>query len=72
MVAAMTSNLESRGIGVDITSEDLEEGTLAADSHVRADKVYTLSKGIVIKRFGRLKAAAFQQVLEKLDTVLGR
>jgi len=72
MVAAITSNLAAGGVGVDITTADLDEGTLPMKSRVRADKVYTLSKSIIVKRFGRLNATVFQQVLAALDTVLGR
>ncbi|MBI3922814.1 MAG: type II toxin-antitoxin system PemK/MazF family toxin [Armatimonadetes bacterium] len=72
IVAAITSNLSQRGVGVDITTADLDEGTLAVDSHVRADKIYTLSKSIIVKRFGRLQASTFSQILAKMDGVLGR
>ena len=72
MVAAITSNLAIGGVGVDINTADLDEGKLLMKSRVRADKIYTLSKTIVIKRFGRLDTKTFQQVLEALDTLLGR
>ena len=42
------------------------------ESYVRADKVYTLNKSIIVKRYGRLNTASFRSVLEKLDDVLGR
>jgi mRNA interferase MazF len=72
MVAAITSNLAAGGVGVDITATDLDEGALPMNSRVRADKIYTLSKSIIVKRFGRLNVVAFQQVLAALDIVLGR
>jgi len=72
MVAAITSNLTAGGFGVTIAGADLEEGSLPADSLVRADKIYTLSKKIILKRYGRLKDATFQKVLAALDNLLGR
>lgn len=72
VVAAITSNLKSGGVGTMITSADLERGALRADSLVRADKIYTLSKTIIVKRLGRLNSAVFQQVLVQMDSVMGR
>jgi len=72
VVAAITSNLTVRGPRVPITSDDLESGSLRVESCVRADKVYTLDKSIIIRRFGRLKQEAFQAVLASFDDVLGR
>lgn len=72
VVAAITSNLASGGRSVRISSADFRQGQLPVDSLVRADKVYTLSKDIIIRRFGRLTAAALQRVLAELDAVLGR
>ena len=72
VVAAITSNLKSPGVGLQITSDDLDRGNLPVDSLVRADKIYTLSKSIVVKRFGRLSEASLQAVLWKLDSVLGK
>ena len=49
IVAAITSNPHSKG-SVAITQLDLESGILPLKSFVRPDKVYTLSKSIVIKK----------------------
>jgi mRNA interferase MazF len=48
IVAAITSNLAASGVGLDITSTNLEEGTLPLQSRVRADKIYTLSKTVML------------------------
>jgi len=72
IVVAITSNLASGGVSVGIHSDDLDIGSLPAASLVRADKVYTLSKSIILKRLGRVKVVVFQDVLTKLDQVLGR
>lgn len=72
MVAAITSNLAAGGSGVTITGADLEEGVLPVASLVRADKIYTLSKRIILKRYGRLNDVSFQKVFAALDDLLGR
>jgi mRNA interferase MazF len=53
--AAITSNLENKEYSVLITNSDLSEGELKVDSLIRADKIYTLSLDIIVKRFGTVK-----------------
>jgi mRNA interferase MazF len=72
LVAAITSNIISSAPGVIITSSDLLAGGLPLDSLVRVDKLYTLSRGIIIKRNGKLRPEAFEQILSALDDLLGR
>jgi len=72
VVAAVASNTAAPGRPVAISSSDLAEGTLRPDSVVRADKLHTLSQRIVVRRYGRLTESAFQQVLGRLDQLLGR
>ena len=55
IVAAITSNLENNAHAINIKNDDLADGNLLRDSCVRADKLYTLSKSIIIKRFGAVK-----------------
>ena len=72
LVAAITSNLAARNIGIIIDSSDMEVGALPRQSLVRADKLYTLSQGNIVKPYGKLNRAAFKAVLAALDIVLGR
>jgi mRNA interferase MazF len=72
VVAAVTSNLAAGGVGITISSADLEQGSLPATSLVKPDKVYTLHRRLVVKRYGRLNEAAFERVLAALDDLLGR
>lgn len=72
VVAAITSQLTRGGYSVRITAADLEEGVLRCDSLVRADKIYTLHKNIIIKRFGRLKQGTFSKVLAEVDALWGK
>ena len=72
LVAAITSKLTRQRQAIRSTSADLEQGTLKRDSLVRADKIYTLSKSLLVKQFGILSEAKFRRVLSALDKVLGR
>ena len=55
IVAAITSNLTEKDFSVKITKSDLSEGDLLRESCIRADKLYTLSQSMVIKKFGKVK-----------------
>ncbi|RXJ04253.1 hypothetical protein DS745_02385 [Anaerobacillus alkaliphilus] len=54
LVVAITSQLKDLDYSVVIEQRDLDEGALKVTSAVRANKVYTLSKGIIRKRFGKV------------------
>jgi mRNA interferase MazF len=72
LVAAITSNLTRQRHAVRITAAALEDGELKRTSVILADKIYTLSKTIIVKRFGKLSAATFRRVLTEMDKVFGR
>jgi mRNA interferase MazF len=72
LVAAITSNLTRHRHTIRITPAHLESGELKRTSVILADKIYTLSKTIIVKRLGKLSAATFRRVLTEMDKVLGR
>lgn len=67
IVVAMTSNPNQTAYSFIINTSDLIQGTLNHPGTVRADKVYTLSRGIIVKTFGRVGAP----VLDKIRAILG-
>lgn len=70
--AAITSRPTRTPHSTRINTNDLDDGTLRRESFVLADKIYTLNKAIVARRFGRLKADVFNQVLSQIDALWGR
>jgi len=72
VVAAITSQASPAAYRVAITASDLVEGALPQASWVRADKLYTLSTRIVIKRFGILRLEVFDKVIEQIGLLWGR
>ena len=66
IVAAITSNLDNATYAVNISNDDLIDGKLLLDSCVRADKLYTLSQTIAIKRFGTVKDSILEAVTESV------
>ena len=70
IVAAVTSNLDTKPYVVLFANKDMTDGALKVDSYVRADKIYTLSQSIVIKRFGKVKSKVVETVKEKILSVM--
>lgn len=70
IVVAVTSNLTEKEYSILFENEDMKEGTLKFTSSVRADKIYTLSKSIVIKKFGSVKDEIVEEVKIKILNLL--
>ncbi|MHB0876386.1 MAG: type II toxin-antitoxin system PemK/MazF family toxin [Anaerolineae bacterium] len=62
LVVALTSNPAAADFSLSITSEDLEAGELRRPSRVRADRVYSLSQGLVTQVFGRVRPGVLRQI----------
>ncbi len=62
VVVAITSQLKNLDYSVKIESKDLNEGELKVTSEIRADKVYTLSKDIIRKKFGKVNSKVLDDV----------
>lgn len=63
---AITSQLKGLDYSVVIESKDLKEGKLKVASAIRTDKVYTLSRDIVRKKFGQVNTEILEDVRKKL------
>lgn len=70
VVVAITSQLKDLDYSVIIESKDLIEGELKIKSAVRADKVYTLSKGIIRKKFGQVNSDVLINVRAKINELI--
>jgi len=72
VVVAMTSNPIEADYSFTITSTDLDEGTLNHPGKVRADKIYTISKSIVVKTFGRVKEDTLNHIRKEVQTLMAK
>lgn len=70
LVAAITSQLKDIDYSVVINTEDLSEGELRKTSAIRADKLYTLSKQIVKRKFGHVYHNILDDVTVKINELL--
>ena len=62
VVVAMTSTPAHGPYSFQIVSADLVSGVLNHPGTVRADKIYTLSQGIVVKSFGKVNDATLDRI----------
>jgi mRNA-degrading endonuclease toxin of MazEF toxin-antitoxin module len=70
IVVAMTSNPAVVPYSFRIGSADLIEGALNRPGTVRADKIYTLAKAIVIKKFGKVSPQLIERVRRMIGDVI--
>ena len=70
VVCAITSNLSDKGYTVRFDNSNMKEGNLKFESCIRADKVYTVSKGIIIKKFACIDKLKLQEVKDMISELL--
>ena len=70
IVLAITSKLKDLSYSIMIESKDLTKGELKVTSEIRADKVYTLSKNIVRKKFGKVNTEVLEGVRGKINELI--
>jgi len=72
IVVAMTSNPIETDYSFTLTSADLEKGTLNHPGKVRVDKIYTISKSIVVKAFGRVNGKVMERIRSELQNLTAK
>jgi mRNA interferase MazF len=70
VVVAMTSNPRVTPYSFVISNSDLVQGTLNRPGTVRADKIYTLSRKIIVKNFGRVSNAVLDEIRKILAVII--
>ena len=71
VVVALTSNLIfDNEYCIEINNHNLENGELPNRSQIRCDKIYTLSKNIVAKKFNRINQETYALITQKLNSLI--
>jgi mRNA interferase MazF len=70
IVVAITSNTNKKTHTIPLMNDNLLEGALPHISCIRADKLYTLSQSIVIRKFGNVKNDLFLSVIEQVYGII--
>lgn len=66
ITCGITSNLSDSEHSVLIDGADLERGMLQVQSRIKADKLFTLEKSIVIKKLGKINNSTSEKVKNEL------
>lgn len=71
VVVALTSNLMFKNkYSIEIDNHNLEKGKLPQKSQIRCDKIYTLSKNIVVKKFNKVNKQTYELIKQKLSVLI--
>jgi len=71
IVVGVTSNIKDKTpYSFVISNDNMENGKIKMDSRVRADKIYTLSKSIVVKKFGKVDKRTHNKIITLLQKVV--
>jgi len=67
---AITSNIRGIEYEVVIENEDMTEGNLKRISCIRTDKIYTLSRELIIKKFGKINDDIIDDVKKSINILI--
>jgi len=70
IVVAITSTVDTKPYAVLFSDSDMLDGILKVESCIRADKIYTLSQELIVKRYGKVKPEVIEKVKEKILCVM--
>src|SRR3989344_5194832 len=70
VICGITSNIKDEPYSVMVEQKDLAEGTLHFLSRIKADKLFTIHKAIVIRKLGRVNTTVLEQVKEEVRKVI--
>jgi len=69
LVAAITSNSQGQ-FRLEITSKDLEIGTLVKTSYIMVDNILRIAQKLIIKPFAKLTNTKYQSLLTEISDIL--
>lgn len=70
IVAAITSNIRGNKNEIVFDNDNMIIGKLQKESCIRPDKIYTLSKSIIIKKFGEIEEKKVLETKQRLIEIL--
>jgi len=66
ITCGITSNIKDDSFSVLIENFNLSEGKIPIKSRIKVDKLFTLNKGIVIKKLAKVNRNTFEDVKKEL------
>ena len=69
IICGITSNLKDSNYSVLIANSDLSSGNLITPSRVKLDKIFTLNKSKVIRKFGAVREEVISKIKLELNNM---
>lgn len=69
ILGQITSNLNNSKYYISISNKDLQEGSLAHNSIIKTNKLFTADKSIILYSLGKLKQNKIKQVQNNLISI---
>ena len=66
VLCGITSVISNTGFSIPISQQDMETGLMPARSLIKYGNVYTLNKGLIIKRIGRIDKKKRNELVKAL------
>jgi len=70
LCCAITSNPREYHQSLEILPKDMEEGNLQFISRIKPGKLHTISKGIILRKIGKLSKNKSREVVKNLDVLI--
>ena len=70
IAVAITSNIRGLEYEVVIENQDMIEGNLKRISCIRTDKIYTLSKDLIVTKFGKVNDSIITDVKKSINILI--
>ena len=70
ILAQITSKNKYDKYAIEITEEDFIEGGLKVNSNVRANKLFTASKELILYKVGRINQEKIEEVINKIIEII--
>ncbi len=70
-ICAAVTSVPTAECAAAIDNSSMITGNIPRQSWIRCDKLFTLSKSVIVRQYGSLENAAFNKVLEQICTYLG-
>jgi len=70
ITCGITSNLKDREYSILLTNQEMLQGSLPKESRIKADKLFTLEKSIVKRKFGKVKSVVVSEVKKELVKII--
>ncbi len=70
LIVGVTSVLGNEPYSLDLTNEQMEEGTLPIPSKIRCDKLYLLKNKIAIRKYGKVNTKIQQLIQQQIKKLV--